>query len=171
MSSLLELDGTTWIPYAGIKKSVESLGNYELEQSWQWGYHTLRTLLGCRNPITSPTVRLWQGYETALANYLHQVIRQVYSRGMREYLEFDLFNAIIVDGPKIQSNRVAIHLPSVMGTTKHLQSTSMLPPWFGWKQLHVSHRVALQTGDTSMIVWPWEGNVNGSVRTVVLQGR
>lgn len=156
----------------GDEKSVQSLGDYELEQTWRIGYHTMRTLLGCRNAIEWPTVRLWKGFETSLANYLNQTMREMYSRDMPEMIDFDLFSAIIVDGPGIQSGRVLVDLPSVFCSTKQLKTKGLLPTWFGWTSLHMSHRIAMQTGDVMRIIWPWEKGVNnGTVRAGVLQER
>lgn len=165
-----ELESITWLPRPGIKKSIQSLGGYELEQSWNVGYHTMRTLVGCRNPIEWPTVRLWQGYETALANYLWHGLLEMDRRNFAQEIEHQFFYAIITDGPKIQSGRAKIHLEFLNVNTRELQKNDLLPRWFGWNPLHKSHRLALQTGDLSMINWPWERINNGAVRALVRQG-
>lgn len=164
-----ELESITWLPKRGIKTSVQSLGGYELEQAWRIGYHTLRTLVGCRNPIEWPTLRLWQGYETALANYLWHCLQEMDVRRFPEDLEHQFFYAIISDGPRIQSGRVSIHLKLINARTLTLQSENLLPEWFGWNPLHRSHRIALQTGDLTQIRWPWERSAHAPVRTAVRQ--
>lgn len=165
------LESITWLPFSGIRKSIASLGGYELECAWNVGYHTMRTLVGCRNPVEWPTVRLWRGHETALANYLWHCLEEMSHRNFPEQIEHEFFTAIIIDGPRVQSSRVLIHVEAIDYTTKQLQSKDMLPRWFGWKPLHQSHRIALKSGDASRVTWPWERKINGSVRSRVLQGR
>lgn len=170
MQSGYDLESITWLPHLGIKKSVESLGSYELEQAWTVGYHTIRTLVGCRNPIEGPTVRLWRGYETALSNYLWHCLQEMYRRDLPDEMEHDLFYALVVDGPRVQSKRVYLDMSRVNATAKTLLNTGLLPQWFGWNPLHKSHRMALQTGDIQMVRWPWERIASAKIRTGVLQG-
>lgn len=165
-----EMESITWLPRPGIKTSVQSLGGYELEQAWKVGYHTIRSLVGCRNPIEWPTLRLWQGYETALANYLWHCLQEMDRRNFAQEMEHEFFYAIISDGPRVQSGRVKIQLNLINARTLTLQSEDLLPKWFGWNPLHRSHRVALQTGDVSRIHWPWERSAHASVRALVRQG-
>lgn len=165
-----EIESITWVPYAGIKKSLRSLGPYELEKAWHVGYHTLRTLVGCRNPIEWPTVRMWQGFETALANYLFAALAEIHARNLPPNIQYELLTAFVEDGPKILSGKVVIDLDLLRCSTRELQKNEFLPPWFGWRPLHRSHRLALQTGDLTGIQWPWERRIdNGSVRAHVLQ--
>jgi len=167
-----ELESITWLPHLSIRKSLQSLGDYELQQSWRVGYHTIRTLVGCRNGVQEwPTVRLWAGFETSLSSYLVEAIREMYCRDIPEEVEWDLFTAVIHDGPRIQSGQVYIDHQWLFSSTKMLKSQDLLPEWFGWRPLHSSHKMALQTGDMSAVCWPWEKRVNGSVRARVLQGR
>lgn len=155
-----------------MKKSVQALGDYELEQVWGVSYHTIRTLVGCRHPITNPTVRMWQGFETALANYCVRVLEEIDQRNLQDHIEHDLFWAIIVDGPRLDARRgaVVISQRALLWNTPNLHRAGYLPSWFGWKAIHESHRVALQTGDVNMVHWPWERS-HGNVRAGVLQGR
>jgi hypothetical protein len=156
----ISLESITWLPRAGMTISAQELSSYELEQAWSVGYHTLRTLTGCRNPQSQwPTVRLWQGYETALTSYLSHLFMEIRGRGLSDQLEYQLLWAIVEDAPKVQSGRVWIDRDMTCASTRQLQRAKMLPPWFGWRPLHQSHRMALQTGDLMQIRWPWEKHV------------
>lgn len=164
-----EMESITWLPYAGIRKSVRSLDSYELRQSWISGYHTMRTLLGCRNPIEWPTVAMWRGYETGLASYLYQTIMEMTRRRFLFDLRQDLFLAVIEDGPRVVSGRVTVDLDSISSTTKELYKADLLPSWFGWRPLHQSHRESLVTGDVLTVRWPGEGRTSGKIRSRILQ--
>ena len=148
----------TWLPRPGIRSSVIRLNSEDLRDSWEIGYHTIRTLLGCRNAIEWPTVRMWAGYETALANYLNEIQTEMRLRDVlpRQPITLDLFQAVIIDGPRKLSGRVFLDETMIDISTRDLAGKDLLPEWFGWSSLHKSHREALKTGDITNVVWPWE---------------
>lgn len=152
----------TWMPYTSVTKSVESLTDPQIESAWIASYHTLRTLLGCRNPIDSFNVRLWRGYEIALANYSCHLLEEMLDRDLQMSHSHVLFWAIIEDAPRIESYEPRfksrpIDAPTgmLMMSTRRLSELQLLPKWFGWSPLHKSHREVLKSEDISELVWPW----------------
>lgn len=147
----------TWLPFPSISKSVASLNDEELSQTWNASYTILRANLGCRNPARGKAVKLWKGNETALANYTYHVMKEQIRR--RPKLELDdhvLFFAIIEDAPRIQSGKVELNRLAINYPTARLKTSELLPPWFGWRPLHESHKKVLYTGDLSSLIWPWK---------------
>lgn len=160
----------TWLPFPSISKSVIGLSQTKLDRTWDVSYGVLRTVLGCRNPIDTPLVRLWRGWETALANYTWNVMaEQQWREPDRELFEWILFSAIVEDAPRIQASKAEVNTELIQVSTKTLKTEGYLPPWFGWRPLHESHKKALFTGDMSSLVYPW--SFDGTLRAPVFQGR
>lgn len=163
----------TWLPAASISKSIHSLSDQDLGRTWDISYDVLRTRLGCRNPVHSPLVKLWRGWETALANYTWHVATEQLTRKPElaedPDMRHSLFLAMITDAPRIQSGKVHMDLSYLECPTPALKNAGLLPGWFGWRPFHESHQKALYTGDASTLVWPWENS--GKVHSAVLQGR
>lgn len=160
----------TWMPYASISKSVRSLTDQQLQDSWQSAYHSLRSMLGCRNPVQCSTVRLWSGCEIALANYTAETIEEMNTRLSwgEDFIQGELFWALIEDAPRIdayersfRTSRVELTPDLLFTSTRKLHELRLLPRWFGWHALHSSHRLALESGDERQyefhqLAWPWK---------------
>lgn len=152
----------TWMPYACVSKSVQALTDEQIESAWNAAYHTLRTLLGCRNPVQSLNLKLWRGYEIALANYCESILQEILDRDLQMTYSHVLFGALIEDAPRIQAyekrfkvRTVEIPPELLLANTRKLSESRLLPKWFGWKPLHESHRYALKSDDSSELIWPW----------------
>lgn len=146
----------SWLPRASILLSIEELSDIYLGDAWDTSYHTLRTLVGCQNPLISANVRLWRRSETALANYTYHVMREQVKRSVRMTDTLDrehrLYWAIIEDGPH---DEPLVDEEFLQSSTKELKKNGLLPRWFGWKPLHESHRKAIQIGH-GPIKYPWK---------------
>jgi Pyrimidine dimer DNA glycosylase len=175
----------TWLPFASVSKSVGSLTDTQLDSSWNASYHTLRTLLGCRNPVRSPNVRLWRGYEIALANYSAHLLQEMLERDFSMTASHILFWGIIEDAPRIDAyerefKTHSVELPDalLMTSTRKLAELQQLPKWFGWSKFHESHRRAIKswseermTCDDTCLVWPWRQNAGKATTTAASNRR
>lgn len=104
----------TFLPYPDFARSVaaldrQRLGKQRLEARQIWT--TLMT--GRRAWANHPAVRMWRGYEEALAAYGDAAIREWVRRGYR--------NTLTLSGMLLYE----------------------LPPWLGDARLHRSHQAAL----------------------------
>jgi len=102
----------TFLPYADFERSAAVLDWRRLGKQRVEAYQIYLVLTEGRKPWSNhPAVRMWRGFEAALALYHDVVITEWVRRGYR--------------------NRMAYLLP--IGPVK-------LPDWFGCSDFHCSHR-------------------------------
>lgn len=75
-----------------------------------------------------PAVRMWEGYELQLASYSILVCREWRARGFRDTLLAQFMAVYHARRARVESNPY--------------------PPWFGWGDLHASHRSNLLRKDS-----------------------
>jgi hypothetical protein len=104
----------TWLPYPDFRRSAACLDPKRLGKQRVEAYQILRTLRGISKGWRNhPAVKMWRGYEPALAAYMNACIDEWVRRGYR--------NAML----------------------KERVSRYRLPPWFGDPAVHASHRANL----------------------------
>lgn len=136
----------TFLPYDDFRKSAAVLDYRRLGKQRVECLQILNTLTGKSDGWKNhPAVRMWRGFECALAIYAKDVIDEWVRRGYRNTID--------------------------LSWTNELRS-SLLPPWFGDKEFHASHRSNLLRKDAVHYgqfgwkesadlpyVWPVKGNV------------
>lgn len=104
----------TFLPYPSFEKSLKSLDSKRLGKQRVEAFQILNILLGrtkTRGWRNHPSVKMWVGYENALKNYFNISLNIWIKRGYKNTMKKEEINGII-----------------------------KLPPWFGDKTFHASHR-------------------------------
>lgn len=127
----------TFLPYADFERTARALDDRRLGKQRVEALQILRALTreryGWKN---HPAVRMWAGYEEALASYGVAVCREWCRRGHADTCE-----AKIVDDFRSAGLGAAVR-PAV-----DLAGLGLLPPWLGRRSFHRSHRSALVRKD------------------------
>lgn len=109
----------TFLPFADFEKSVSVLDYRRLGKQRVEALQILNTLKGkSKGWINHPAVRMWRGYENALATYFNACVREWIKRGYNNNLKL-----------------------------LRVSDTFKMPPWFGKKKFHRSHRSNLLRKD------------------------
>ena len=75
----------TFLPYSNFKKSAQCLDNKRLGKQRVEAYQILRTLLGYSEGWKShPCIKMWMGYESALALYGLEICREWVSKNFKD---------------------------------------------------------------------------------------
>jgi len=110
----------TFLPYSSFHKSAATLDFRRLGKQRVEAKQILETLRGQSNGWKNhPAVKMWYGYEEALAVYGAIMCQEWINRGFRDSLKAYFF--------------------ARMSTSV----TTALPPWLGDERLHSSHRANL----------------------------
>jgi len=108
----------TFLPYGNFKMSAQCLDNKRLGKQRVEAYQILRVLMGItKGWANHPAVKMWRGYEHALACYTFEICDEWIHRGFK-----DTIKGKVSDMGFFDSN--GFHAP----------------PWLGDKQFHASHK-------------------------------
>lgn len=135
----------TFLPYADFDQSARVLDNKRLGKQRVEAYQILKALTeptyGWKN---HPAVKMWKGYEQALAKYGESMCREWISRGYNDTLLNRIFTPI----------------------TSQVREV-ILPPWIGDQSFHEAHQSNLlrkskdhyskfnwSVGDDLPYIWP-----------------
>lgn len=135
----------TFLPYPCFVKSARCLDRQRLGKQRVEVLTILRVLKGVVNAWQNhPAVRMWRGYEKALALYGRAICREWRSRGYRDNCSRQIL--------KLVGGRIGV---------------PKMPPWLGRRDFHRSHKSNLlrkdaehykrflgKTGDDLPYVWP-----------------
>jgi len=122
----------TFLPYPDIIKSVQCLDNKRLGKQRVEAYQILRVLAGLTKGWRNhPAVKIWRGYEDALALYGLSCCAEWIKRGHRDTCEIKIMNML------------PLH-PCGFGV---VPLSAKMPAWFGEPKFHASHRAALLAKD------------------------
>lgn len=109
----------TFLPYPDFKRSAQCLDSKRLGKQRVEAYQIIRILLGIQKSkgfMRHPAVMMWQGYESALKDYINAICEEWTSRGYRDTVKAKTNDLL-------QSN-----------------SSGCLPDWFGNAEFHAAHR-------------------------------
>lgn len=104
----------TFLPLPSFKASAQALDYRRLGKQRVEAMQLLNVLTGATAKVgwrNHPAARMWRGYEQALGAYMNEMIHEWVSRGYRNTMQL-----WPITGPII------------------------MPPWFGDKAFHASHR-------------------------------
>jgi hypothetical protein len=128
----------TFLPYRDFAKSARTLDDRRLGKQRVEALQVLRAMTrpgyGWQH---HPAVRMWRGYEEALARYGVEVCREWQRRGHVDTCE-----------AKILAEVRACDIHDVR-TQAQLTAAGAVPPWLGDRSFHRSHRSALARKDAS----------------------
>ena len=128
----------TFLPYPDFVRSAKTLDNARLGKQRVEALQILRALhvpgYGWRN---HPAVRMWRGYEEALAAYGLAVCREWCARGYADTCEAK----IVAELRTITGRRTRVR------SQAKLRERDRLPSWLGRRAFHRSHRSALLRKD------------------------
>lgn len=134
----------TFLPYADFELSAESLDRQRLgKQRVECKQILLALEKGSGGWYTHPAVKMWQGYETALAHYGRAVCLEWIRRGYKDSL-LPFFEEYIKSNPLI-----------------------VWPHWLGDPAFHASHRSNLVRKDPEWYRW----NISNELPYVWPHGR
>ena len=123
----------TFLPYPEFTRTAESLDRLRLGKQ---RVEALQVLRGLTRPGYGwrhhPAVKMWIGYEEALARYGLDICAQWSAAGRADTCATSLMSELAA----------ACHLDRVR-TQAGLAAAGELPPWLGLAELHLSHRAAL----------------------------
>jgi len=124
----------TFLPYPDFKKSAKCLDWRRLGKQRVEAYQILRILCGVNEGngwVNHPAVRMWEGYEWALFDYICEIcLEWIEVRGYKDTI-YDKIDLLPIPGdPNLAIN---LNLP--------------MPPWFGDASFHASHRSNLLRKD------------------------
>jgi hypothetical protein len=111
----------TFLPLPNMKNSLKSLDSRRLGKQRVEAYQILNILLGRTSTNgwkNHPAVKMWKGYENALKLYFNKSVKLWVARGYKNNMKFEVIEGKII-----------------------------LPPWFGDKNFHASHRSNLLRKD------------------------
>ncbi|MFA5154382.1 MAG: MSMEG_6728 family protein [Clostridia bacterium] len=75
----------TFLPYPDFKKSAQCLDNKRLGKQRVEVYQIIRTLLGYSNGWKNhPAIKMWKGYESALALYGLEICKEWVNKGFKD---------------------------------------------------------------------------------------
>ncbi len=124
----------TYLPYESFKQCAEVLDRKRLGKQRVEGYQILRTLgntdVNKRSWNNHPAVRMWKGYEVALACYTIEICNQWKKLGFEDTVGDKVRKMLSLDIP--EQNRLM---------------DDEVPAWLGYKLLHVSHQSNLLRKD------------------------
>ena len=121
----------TFLPYASFEKSASCLDNKRLGKQRVEAMQILHTLEGkTQGWKNHPAVKMWRGYEAALAQYLRAMVVEWIKRGF------------------------ANSIPIVR------KMDCLYPPWVGKRQFHRSHKSNLLRKNRSHYSKFWSGPSN-----------
>lgn len=123
----------TFLPYPSFEESARCLDSRRLGKQRVEACQILQTLMNMsrRGWRSHPAVKMWSGYEEALALYRDVMIHEWIRRGYKNTMT-TIFTT--TDVPDIK-----------------------LPPWIGDDRLHASHRSNLLRKDTGFyMIYGWE---------------
>ena len=111
----------TFLPYESFAESARCLDYRRLGKQRVEAYQILRTLTGeSKGWVNHPAVKMWRGYEVALAKYGYEMCKEWKARGYKDTLE-EKFMQYLVQ----HINRDSLMFP--------------VPDWLGGS-IHASHR-------------------------------
>jgi hypothetical protein len=126
----------TFLPSADFAESARLLDQRRLGKQRVEALQIIRALTreqyGWKH---HPVVRMWAGYEEALAAYALEMCREWRGRGFADTVE-----------TTVRADVAAAGVGSVR-TQRQLGELGRLPPWLGDHALHLSHRAALVRKD------------------------
>jgi len=123
----------TFLPYPDFVKSAQSLDYRRLGKQRVEALQVLRTITGQSTSWENhPTIKMWKGYENALAIYGLEVCIEWISRGYVDHLSENFINFI--------------------------NGKIILPPWLGNEDFHRSHRANLVAKNPDFYI-PIFGNI------------
>lgn len=106
----------TFVVSQNLTECAKSLDYRRLGKQRVEAYQILRTLRGHSHGWKNhPAVKMWRGYEDALALYMNAMIEEWVSRGYKNTMKIEEVTS----------------------------SSPDFPWWFSWKPLHDSHKAAL----------------------------
>ena len=109
----------TFLPFPSFKESAQSLDRQRLGKQRVEVKQILRALQGLSKGWQNhPAVRMWRGYETALAAYGVEICTEWRQRGYKDSL-----------------------LPEFLAA---INAEIKMPPWIGNESFHASHRSNLK---------------------------
>ena len=110
----------TFLPYPSFEMTAQCLDNRRLGNQRNEASVILNTLRGGKQGwVHHPVVKMWRGYENALAYYLNTCITEWIRRGFKNNMEY-----AVIDGE------------------------IKWPPWLGNEEFHASHRSNLLRKDS-----------------------
>ena len=114
----------TFLPYESFIESARCLDNKRLGKQRVEAYQILRTLLGLTKGWRNhPAVRMWEGYEGAIAQYAMIMSEEWIWRGNKDTVRGKIMDAVhLANHP----NMIWAFCP--------------VPPWLGNEAFHASHR-------------------------------
>ena len=105
----------TFVVSSNLVECAKALDYRRLGKQRVEAYQILRTLRGHSHGWKNhPAVKMWRGYEDALALYMNAMIEEWIARGYRNTMKLE-----------------------------EISSSPAFPWWFTWKPLHDSHKAAL----------------------------
>jgi hypothetical protein len=105
----------TFVVSSNLQKCAEALDYRRLGKQRVEAYQILRTLRGHSHGWKNhPAVKMWKGYENALALYMNAMIDEWIARGYKNTM---------------QKEKIETH--------------PKFPWWFDWEPLHKSHKASL----------------------------
>jgi len=115
----------TFLPYESFTESAKVLDNKRLGKQRVEGYQILRVLMGItKGWANHPAVKMWRGYEHALACYIFEICDEWTSRGFKDTIK-----------------------QKVLDMGFHDSNAYHAPEWFGDINFHSSHRSNLLRKD------------------------
>jgi len=132
----------TFLPFASFKRSAECLDMKRLGKQRVECLQVLNVFAGVRDGWGNhPITRMWSGYETALLAYTLTVCDTWTGRGYRDTVHGKVLQlAQPLSAPGGLDLDGVWRLPDELHTVRGLAAEGMLPPWFGWRAFHESHR-------------------------------
>lgn len=131
----------TFLPYGDFKSCARVLDRQRLGKQRVENLQIMKALLLGVGWVNHPATKMWRGHEGALLSYQYYICREWKRRGYKDTCwekTRDLYYE--------HSNGLARH-------------NALLPPWFGKKRLHSSHRANLLRKDPDhygRFSWPEE---------------
>lgn len=119
----------TFLPYASFRQSARVLDRQRLGKQRVEGLQILYCLLGvsCHRWQQHPAVRMWKGYEAALARYVVTVCQEWQQRGYADTVQ-----------------RKVCQLQR-----QHALRAASQPPWLGQENFHRAHQSNLLRKDVT----------------------
>jgi len=136
----------TFLPLESFEETARVLDGRRLNNQVNECMVILRTCLGLSDGWANhPAVKMWRGYESALAHYTVYIVEECYKRWQND---------------KVYGKRLC-NLDDIMDGYTHtwiLGIGCKMPPWLGNKNFHRSHRQALLAKNTEWYrqFWPEE---------------
>jgi hypothetical protein len=127
----------TFLPYPDFEQTARALDDRRLGKQRVEALQILRALTRERYGWKHhPAVRMWAGYEEALASYGLAVCREWRRRGHADTCEVKIVDDFRLAG-----------LGDDVRPAAELAEQGLLPPWLGRRAFHRSHRSALVRKD------------------------